>query len=163
MKESKFYKRSGFTMLEMMIIVVIIGIMAGLAVPSFMSWIPKMKLKNDARQNLNLLRQARSKSVSDNSQYGIYFDIANKQIHFFEDNNNPELTCYEPGSDSLVIPPVNLESNVSFGECLFNGDAVVFYPNGSASTSGSITVQDTTSDNFFTISVLASTGRVKME
>jgi len=163
MKKLKFYKRAGFTMLEMMIVIVVIGIMAGMAVPSFINWIPKMKLKNDAKQNLNFLRQARSMAVSDNNQYGIYFDIANKQIHFFEDTSSPELTSYEFGSDSLVIPPVSLERNVSFGECSFNGNAVIFYPSGSASTSGSIIVQDTISSDYFTISVLASTGRVRLE
>ena len=163
MKKNVFSNQTGFTMLEMMIIIVIIGILASLAVPGFINWIPKMKVKNDAKTNLNYLRLARSKSVADNSQYGIYFDVAGNRVIYFEDTSSPENLSYDPGLDSTVEAPYNMASNVSLINCTFVNNTIIFFPNGSASTSGSITVTDESSGVAYNINVLASTGRVRLE
>ncbi len=70
--------KAGFTIIEMIIIVVIIGILAAIAVPSFFNAIPKLKARSEARNILNFVRLARSKAVSDGAQYGVYIDTNNK-------------------------------------------------------------------------------------
>lgn len=150
-------------MIEMMVAIVILGVMAAMAGPSFSSWIPKMKLKAEAREKLNYLRQARSRAIAENNQYGIYFDTGNNDIIFFKDATNPQLSIYEAGADSIIGTPIESESNVVFANCTLTNNAVIFYPNGSASTSGQIELHDIESTCEHTISVLASTGRVKLE
>jgi type II secretion system protein H len=163
MKRDRNRKSAGFTMLEMMIIVVIIGIMASLAAPSFFSWIPRMKLKSDAKQNLEYLRQARSRAVAENTQYGVYFDVGNNQYYFFKDISSPQTATYEAGADSLISGPLSMESNIGYADCTFTNDTVVFLPNGSASTSGTIKIFDTGSTETYLVNVLAATGRVKLQ
>jgi len=163
MRNNKLGQIKAFTMLEMMIVVVIIGLFASMAAPSFTSWIPKMKLKTDAREKVNYLRMARSQAISENQQYGIYFDTDNNQIIFFKDTANPTAATYDAGMDSLVHDPICCESNINFSGCSFSNSTVVFYSNGSASTSGSIVMTDSSSCDNYTINILASTGRIRLQ
>lgn len=163
MNNIKNKKSAGFTLIELMVVIAIIGVMTAMAGPSFSSWIPKMKLKADTREKVNYLRQARSRAIAENAQYGIYFNTDNNQIVFFKDISSPELATYEEGMDSLVHDPIDCVGNIEFRDCSFTNDVVVFYSNGSASTSGTINLQDTGSSELYTISVLASTGRVRMQ
>ncbi len=154
---------TGFTMIEAMIVVVIIGVFASMAAPSFTEYIPKMKLRADAREKTNYLRQARSRAITENSQYGIFFDTGSHQIKFFKDIVNPGSAIYDEGGDSLMVDPVCCESNVILDNCTFANDAIIFYANGSASASGQIELHDTETGESYTIDVLASTGRIKLE
>jgi type II secretion system protein H len=163
MNNKRFQKVAGFTLIEMMVAIVILGVLAAMAGPSFSSWIPKMKLKAEAREKLNYLRQARSRAIAENSQYGIYFNTGNSEIIFFKDITNPQLNLYEAGSDSIIGAPIESESNVLFDNSTLTNNVVIFYPNGSASTSGQIELHDSGSACLHTITVLASTGRVRLE
>ncbi|OQX92815.1 MAG: hypothetical protein B6D58_01100 [candidate division Zixibacteria bacterium 4484_95] len=163
MKRSNTYRQTGFTMIEMMIMIVLIGILASLTAPSFFNMMPRLKLKSEARTNLNYLRLARSKAISDNSQYGIYFDVNNGNLVYFKDTHDLQFAYYLAGQDSLIEGPISMASNVSYSNCTFMSNCVIFYSNGSASTSGSIDVVDSESGNSYTISVLASTGRVRLQ
>jgi len=163
MRKKYLKSQTGFTMLEMMIIVVIIGILASLAAPSFFNWLPSMHLKTDAKANLNTLREARSLAVSNNIPYGVYFDTDANQVYLFKDTNNPDLGIYETNLDTLVGAPICLDNETVYSSCTFNNDTVVFYPNGSSSNSGQITVQNDSGSRVYNVSVLASTGRVKLD
>ncbi|MCP4583211.1 MAG: prepilin-type N-terminal cleavage/methylation domain-containing protein [candidate division Zixibacteria bacterium] len=163
MKKNKMKKIAGFTMIEMMIGVVVIGILAAMAGPGFSNWIPRMKLKAEAREKVNYLRQARSRAIAENSQYGVYFNTSNGETAFFKDTNSPQLATYESGADSLVEDLIETECNVFYANCTLSNDAVVFFPNGSASTSGTIELHDTESDYEYAITVLASTGRIRLD
>jgi len=163
MKNRKYDNRRGFTMIEMMIVIVVIGIMAAMAAPSFLNWIPKMRLKNDAREKVNYLRQARSRAIAENSQYGVYFDFNGSRMVYFKDTDSPEWSYYAEGVDSVVGNPISNESTVAYGTCSLMGNTVIFYPNGSASTSGSLELYDVESGNSYTINVLASTGRIRLQ
>ena len=162
MRDYRIAGKRGFTMLEMMIIIVIIGILASIAAPSFFNWIPQMKLKSDARMSLNYLRQVRAQSVAKNSQFGVYFDRENRLIYVFQDCDNPAGSIYTPGLDSLLEAPVSFDSDVILSNCTFQNDTVIFYPNGSASSSGEILLQNSGGATVYSVDVLASTGRVKM-
>lgn len=65
--------RAGFTMLEILITVVIIGILATLAVPGYMSTVEKSK-KQEALQVLTILREAQQRYWIGNNAYADNFD-----------------------------------------------------------------------------------------
>ena len=163
MRNRRIKNIGGFTMLEMMIVIVIIGVFASMAAPSFMNWIPKMKLKADAREKVNYLRQARNLAISENCQFGVFFDVANNQIVYFKDTASPELAMYNEGADSLLKAPIPCVSTAYMDNCSFTNSTVVFYSNGSASTSGTIELLNNSSSDSYTINVLASTGRIRLQ
>jgi type IV fimbrial biogenesis protein FimT len=152
----------GITLLELMIVTVMIGITSTLAIPSFEQGMDKLRLKTAGRDIVSDLRLARSSAVSQRYQFGIYFDLISKQYVFFKDIANPGAFTYDLGSDSVIVtktPP----SNVNFGSCSFSNFAVIFRPDGSASTSGSIELSSSEEGSgSFTVDVLSSTGRVKL-
>lgn len=155
-------RTAGFTMLEMMIIVVIIGIVAAMAVPSFYNTIPRLKARTEARNILNFVRLARSKAVSDGSQYGVYIDTNTRQYILFKDTINPAQMIYNTG-DSVVVGPETLDPDVVLTSSTFTNNTVIFVPTGGASQSGSFTLDNTDGGSSYTVSVLSSTGKSKLQ
>jgi prepilin-type N-terminal cleavage/methylation domain-containing protein len=153
---------SGFTMLELMIIVVILGILAAIAVPTFGDYIPKMEARSQARATLNYLRLARSRAISESTQYGVYVDTNNRTYILFKDTVNPAMTTYHDG-DSVVVGPETIDPDVTITQSTFSNNAVVFMPTGGASQSGTITFDKVGGGAAYTVSVLGSTGRSKLQ
>ena len=66
--------KRGFTLLEVIIVVGMIGIMAAIAIPTVMSWVPNYKLKAAARDVYSTLQKARSMAVKFNRDAAVQFD-----------------------------------------------------------------------------------------
>lgn len=152
----------GFTLIEMAIVCVLIGILAAMAVPMFARVIPRMKARAEARNILSTIRLARSRAISENAQYGVYFDTNAKTYILFKDIINPSLMTYETG-DSAVADPTIIDPNVVYNGVNFANNCIVMLSTGAASQSGNLGINDTVGDSPFTISVLAATGRTKLQ
>ena len=74
MSETQKQREWGFTLMEVMIVVVVLGIMAAIAIPSFMSLLPGMRLNGAARQVMGDLMAARMKAVKLNQDTKVFFD-----------------------------------------------------------------------------------------
>lgn len=152
----------GFTMLEMMIIIVIIGILAAIAVPSFSSIMPKLRVRSDARGTMNYLRLARSMAISEGAQVGVYVDTVNRRYFIFKDTISPAMMTYNDG-DSVMVGPEILDADVALFSSTFANNSVIFMSTGSASQSGNFVFAQSDGSNQYTVSVLGSTGRSKMQ
>ncbi|TRX02946.1 type IV pilin protein [Candidatus Methylobacter oryzae] len=64
-----FKRSSGFTLIELMITVAIIGILAGIAYPSYTSYVTQAK-RGDGKAGLLKLQQAQEKYRANNTTYG---------------------------------------------------------------------------------------------
>ena len=65
---------SGVTLLEILILVVVLSIMAGIAIPAFSAWLPEYRLRNAARDIYSTLQRAKSGAANANETWGVFFD-----------------------------------------------------------------------------------------
>jgi Tfp pilus assembly protein FimT len=149
--------------MELMITVVIIGIVAGLAAPTFQKSIQQFYFKSKTKEVLSTLRMVRSNAITEKVPYGMHFDYNTKEIIAFRDDANLSDYTYDVGGDSLISVDT-LDGDWSFLWATFTNQAIAFQPNGTASESGYIYLysEKDLSFNSSWMSVLASTGRTKI-
>lgn len=147
----------GFTLMEMMISVVIIGVIATMAGPRLTKEITKIEFRGAARDLVSTLREARSLSITEKQQYAISFDYTKGSYSLFKKGPTQDIlvrTKQLPGDSPTVTQS-------------FTGP-LVFSADGSANNSGQISIFSydddgaTHSTSFATIDILASTGRIKL-
>ena len=66
----RFRKSSGFTLMELVVVIAIISVLCALAIPGFISWIPKHKLGNGTRDVLSTVEKARMRAIRDRVSIG---------------------------------------------------------------------------------------------
>lgn len=151
---------SGFTMIEMVITAVVLGIIAAMAIPDFFRAMQKVKLNSATRDIVSDLRWARSHSIAARTQVGLNFDFTNKTYSVFLDTDDPGSYQFDAAKDSVV--KAGDLSPVGSASCTFANNTVIFNPTGTCNSSGQITCYSTDNNDSKTIDVLASTGRIKI-
>lgn len=154
--------RSGFSVIEMMIVVVIIGIMTGVATPKLSKAYTRIKLKAAARDIASDFRLARSMAISKKEQHALFFDPSSRTITLFRDKTNPATPTFE-SSDSVIAVDTLLKEYLYLGtDCTNN--VIAFRPSGAAlfTGGGNMTTIAVSTDAICigVANVLAATGRV---
>ena len=152
----------GVTLIELMIVGVIIGLVAGMAVPRFQTTYEQMQIRSANRGLTSTIRLARSYAISEKTPFGIYFDGASVTFTLFKDVVNIGAGTYEAGDSLIRVDTLPMEFDILSTDC--TGDVVVFRPNGSAVFSGGGNIYTMAFLDQITSltsnSILASTGRV---
>ena len=71
-------KDSGFTITELMVTIAVIAILASLAIPNFIAWLPNYRLQSGAEEIQSTLQLARFTAIKENETATVLFDIANE-------------------------------------------------------------------------------------
>jgi len=164
LKKSTSHK--GFTFIELMATVVIIGIASAMAVPRFDAAFERVRFRSANRQIVSKIKVARSMAISSKVQHGVFFDGTNKTLVLFRDDVNPSGYQYESGDSIISVD--TLTRDINYIGTNLNGDVLVFGANGAAhftASSGAGADIVTMLDTEYTVAiqthnVLASTGRV---
>ena len=72
------HKNSGFTLTELMVTIAVVAILASLAVPNFIGWLPNYRLQSGAEDIQSILQLARITAIKENATATVTFNTANE-------------------------------------------------------------------------------------
>ena len=87
-------KNSGFTIMELAVVIALIGILAAIAVPSFINWLPNFRLTNGVNHIHAIVQDARLQAVKENGRVAVLLDpdgdgqLDGNYLAFIDDNMN---------------------------------------------------------------------------
>jgi type IV pilus assembly protein PilA len=115
--------KKGFTLIELMIVVAIIGILAAIAIPNFLRFQAKSK-QSEAKTNLGGIFTAQTSYFGENNVFGTFTQIAwapigQKQIYTYYsgaagDAANPPVTAALAWNGATPVPAMSNVSPLGF-------------------------------------------------
>ena len=131
----------GFTLLELVIAVMIIGIVAGIAFPTIGKRVPFYNLRTTTKDVAMLLQHARLKAISANRPYRVHYDSAANRFYLIRVNKDG----IDEVRETELIPKGGIAIASDNAGSLAD-ITITFRPRGSASGSPSRSVYLTIAD-----------------
>ncbi len=85
-------KKDGFSSIELMIVIGIIAIVCGIALPTAINWIPKYKQSSAARDVMSIFEKARILAVKRNSYTLVEEDFSTNKLKVYLCEGSPDCT-----------------------------------------------------------------------
>lgn len=134
-------QRSGFSIIELLVVLVIIGIVAAIALPNWRSWLPSFALNSATRQIQSELHNIKMRAATENTPFQlVYFQGASE--YTIERDSKPLLT--------KPLAP---------GTSITKAGAILFSPRG---TAGANRVRLRNADGSCRQIIVSATGRVRI-
>ncbi|MFN8627445.1 MAG: GspH/FimT family pseudopilin [Candidatus Binatia bacterium] len=123
----------GFTLLEMIVVLALVAILAGIAVLNHRAVRARLNLGMAARQVMMDLRQTRMRAVAQHANYRIVFAAGGESYR----RQRKGTGGYQDDGG-----PTSLPRGILIAACTAPGDAISFVPRGNAGSFGTVTVRN---------------------
>ena len=150
--------KSGFTMVELMIVVSIIGMLAILSLPGYNRFMQNWKLNGETQQLASVLRTARSAAVMKNINVVFTFDMDTNTYWYFEDLDRNG----SRGASEYLSSTYELTPGVIITAHTFPSRTLIFGSKGNTSNSGTITLRNSNHKNRG-IRIYGGTGNISVD
>ncbi|MDR1615887.1 MAG: prepilin-type N-terminal cleavage/methylation domain-containing protein [Syntrophomonadaceae bacterium] len=140
-------REKGFTLIELIVGMAVLSVLATLTVPRLNTVLDDMRLKADARELAQILRNARMESICSGEVKTVYFYPAANQYKAVTDFGEK---FYK------------LREGISYDNITFTTNKCSFHPSGAASPAGTVKLQNKHGDKIAII-VSVTVGRVRVE
>ncbi len=95
----------GFTLIEIMVVVAIIGIMAVIAIPNFTTLTPHQQLMLTLKSLAGMINEGKARALFTQNQHNVIIDIANRRISLVDTITGEVIDLFNfPGS--VTIGPI---------------------------------------------------------
>ncbi len=136
----------GFTLVELMIVVALMGIMAAIAAPNYRDYMTQNRLNGAARLVMTDLMYARSQAATENVNFKM--DFSGNSYSIIRDDTDQEVRRSRNIQDEYY--DVTMTSNRDF----------VFRPNGTVTAAGTVTLTNSKGTKQVVVSMA---GRARIE
>jgi len=149
------FKKDGFSLLELMIVLAIMAIVSTIAAPNFMNYLAERRLNGAARQVMSDLMSARQKAVGQGHEFKVFFNGDKHSYTILDDANNNGTANTGEATEGRDLYP-------DYYDVTFTATAnPVFNPRGTANGT-TVTLTSSRTEVSKCVKV-ASTGRVKID
>jgi prepilin-type N-terminal cleavage/methylation domain-containing protein len=88
--KKKFFKTSGYTLIELIVVLILLGLMFGLVVPKFRQAVLSDSLDKTSLRIIGLVEDLRERAISHQVSYVLHLDIRKKELWSFASNASAE-------------------------------------------------------------------------
>ena len=151
---------NGFTLLEMILVLVMMGLIAGLTLPFVVSTLDRIKLQSEVRQISSAIQFTRSEAISRKTLFIFNVDI-DKYQYWLAIPKQEEVTQSKPIDETVQIMDYQ-RADETLTEGTF---MILFYPRGNSS-GGTIrfkSIDDKDEENIYAVTIDPITGKPKIE
>lgn len=145
--------QKGFSLIELIVIVTIIAVIIGIAIPVYVSMKPSIQLSGATRQIMSDLMWARMHAISENNEFKVSF-IDSYKYEILDDNNDNGK--FDDGESKITR---NIQDKYE-GITLSSNNNLIFHPRGNVAPTATVTIANSSGTKSVSI---ALTGRVRKE
>ena len=145
--------RRGFTLLELLIAVALIGVLGAVAVPAVQRQVERWRIGAAARQVVMDLKVARGRAIVGATAHRLRFAVPG--AHYQLERQRPG------GAYAAAAPATLLPEGVQIADCTAAGDGIGFRPRGHAITFGTLVLRNASGDERRVVVDIAGRMRVQ--
>ena len=152
-------KPNGFTLLEMVLVLLLMGLFAGLTLPFVVSTLDRIKLQSEVRQISSAIQFTRSEAISRKTLFTFNVDIEKNQ-YWRAIPKQEEVTQSKPIDETVQVIDYQ-RADETLTEGTFE---ILFYPRGNSS-GGTIrfkSTDDKDEENIYAVTIDPITGKPRI-
>ena len=109
-------KNSGFTITELMVTIAVVAILASLAIPNFIAWLPNYRLQSGAEDIQSTLQLARITAIKENATVKVTFNTAKETY---------QASVQKSGGPVRIFRTGRMPAGIDIHSALFGGGTFV--------------------------------------